>query len=78
VLQALACQALGNEDQAGKHLQEAIESAAPERYVRLFLDEGAPLKDLLRRVVAGASPGVVQAYGSVLLAAFGEGHVASE
>ncbi|WP_255770575.1 LuxR C-terminal-related transcriptional regulator [Pseudarthrobacter sulfonivorans] len=61
MLQALALDALGHDAlghgrQAHEALAAALAGAAePDEYVRLFLDEGPPLLDLLRGVVSQAS-----------------------
>ncbi len=49
-LQALALQALGDQATALAQLTAALDLAAPEGYVRVFLDEGAPMDALLRQV----------------------------
>lgn len=51
-------------------LDHALSLAAPEGYVRTFVDEGAPMADLLAQAVARASEGD---YASKLLAAFETG-----
>jgi LuxR family maltose regulon positive regulatory protein len=51
-LQALALEAQGRPDEAGAALSEALSLARPEGYVRLFLDLGQPLCELLERLVA--------------------------
>ncbi len=67
VLQALAHQAQGDLHAALAALQRALAQAEPEGYVRLFVDEGEPMKRLLREVSArNARP----AYTQRLLAAF--------
>lgn len=49
VLNALALDAQGHRPQALQSLAQAwVEAPEPEGYVRLFLDEGAPMVDLLR------------------------------
>jgi LuxR family maltose regulon positive regulatory protein len=63
VLRALALDALGQEEQALAALVEAIKVAAPERYVRSFAQEGAPLARLLQRVQAAAHAGEPAARG---------------
>ena len=46
--------------------------AEPEGYIRLFVDEGAPMLALLRHA---RTRGIVPGYVATLLAAFGEQHV---
>jgi len=55
VLQALVCDAQGRRPEARNHLTQALaEAPEADAYVRLFLDEGAPLLSLLREAkVAG-------------------------
>lgn len=53
VLAALAHAAAGDQPAALAALAEALVLAAPERYLRVFLDEGAPLAALLRELVLG-------------------------
>jgi LuxR family maltose regulon positive regulatory protein len=53
LLQALARQGAGDRAGATAALGRALALAAPEGYVRLFLDEGAPLAALLARWLAG-------------------------
>ncbi len=49
-------------------ISRALTLAEPEGYVRLFVDEGAPMADLLRRAYAHSqAPGYIS-----LLSAFGE------
>jgi len=69
ILQALALQVQGKRANALKALERALVFAEPEGYMRLFLDEGAPLVDLLRRASAH---GIAASYLQRLLAAFGE------
>ena len=69
VLQALALQAQGKDDQALTVLERALSFAEPEGYVRTFIDKGAPMAALLR---TAASRGIALDYVSKLLAAFGE------
>ncbi|MGI9173882.1 MAG: LuxR C-terminal-related transcriptional regulator [Rhodothermales bacterium] len=69
VLQALAHQALGDTSRALDCLERALTLAEPEGYVRLFVDEGETLSDLLRHAAAG---GIGGSYTRHLLAAFGE------
>jgi LuxR family maltose regulon positive regulatory protein len=61
VLQALAYQAFGDMTQSLTALEQALVLAAPEGYVRNFLDEGAPMLALLRQAAArGIMPGYVR------------------
>jgi LuxR family maltose regulon positive regulatory protein len=56
ILQALAYQARGDAGQAAETLAHALTLAAPEGYLRLFLDEGAPLRALLSRAAQRGAP----------------------
>ncbi len=67
VVQALAFQALGQEDQALRTLKRALTLAEPEGYTRIFLDEGLPMARLLYRA---AQRGIMPEYTGKLLAAF--------
>lgn len=58
ILQALAQDALGHADQAVACLEEALRLAAPEGYLRAFLDQGQPVFELLRKARHSA-PGFV-------------------
>ncbi len=69
VLQALAYQAQGEKDAAMQLLNEALALAEPEGFLRLFVDEGALMAQLLQRVQAEG--GRMKAYSQKLLAAFG-------
>ena len=51
-LQALALSAIGDEAVAVNALAEALTLGCPHGYVRVFADEGAPMGDLLGRLVA--------------------------
>ncbi len=66
VLTALALQARGDLQTAQDTLAEALSQAAPEGYVRLFLDEGAPLLALLSQV--GKTHPLLHGYVRQLLA----------
>jgi LuxR family maltose regulon positive regulatory protein len=48
LLQALVCQAQGDQPRALAALSQALSMAEPEGYIRLFADEGAPMYRLLR------------------------------
>ncbi len=72
ILQALALAAQGNGPDALAALGQALSLAAPGGYVRLFVDEGPPMRVLLQRL----DPGVVASrpdYVPLLLAAFAAG-----
>lgn len=64
VLQALALQAEGEFAMALASIGMALSIAEPEGYTRVFLDEGAPMVDLLRRA---GSRGIVPKYVARLL-----------
>jgi LuxR family maltose regulon positive regulatory protein len=51
VLQALALRARSDEQAALAALQRALTLAEPEGYIRVFADEGAPMAELLRRLL---------------------------
>jgi ATP/maltotriose-dependent transcriptional regulator MalT len=53
VLDALAHEAAGDPAAALTALAEALVLAAPEGYLRVFLDEGAPIAALLRELLVG-------------------------
>ncbi len=55
VLQALAFQINGNQEQALTTLERALALAEPEGYVRTFVDEGEPMAELLRQAASRAS-----------------------
>ncbi len=67
-LQALAFQTQGDRVQAMTALERALSLAEPEGYVRTFVDEGVPMKALLRQA---ASRGIAPEYVRKLLAALG-------
>jgi LuxR family maltose regulon positive regulatory protein len=67
MLQALAWQARGDTDQAMAALERALFLAEPEGYVRIFVDEGELMADLLRET---AERGIAPNYASKLLSAF--------
>jgi LuxR family maltose regulon positive regulatory protein len=66
VLQAVALQAQGDEDQAMHLLLDALAIAEPAGFIRLFIDEGAPMVHLLS---AAAATGMLPDYLEKLLAA---------
>jgi LuxR family maltose regulon positive regulatory protein len=67
ILQAIAFHALGERALALDLLEEALASGEPGGFIRIFVDEGAPMIRLLREA---ASRGVHPAYVRRLLAAF--------
>ena len=71
VLRALALEAQGNRTGALTTLERALLLAEPEGYIRLFVDEGAPMLALLRQAQARST---VPGYVTMLLSAFGEQH----
>ena len=58
----------GKLQEAQKVLQQALTRAEPEGYIRLFVDEGAPMAALLQQV---GEKGIASAYTSTLLKALG-------
>lgn len=66
-LQACALHMLGEQDQALAQLEEALRLAAPEGFVRLFVDKGQPMAQLLE---VAASRAIMPDYAGVLLTAF--------
>src|SRR5256714_1520838 len=73
VLRALALQARGDRIGALTTLEHALTRAEPEGYIRLFVDEGVPMRSLLRQAQAS---GIAPHYVAQLLSAFDEQHVA--
>jgi LuxR family maltose regulon positive regulatory protein len=67
VLQAMALRAKGDNVHALSVLEKGLALTEPEGYARVFVDEGAPMAELLRQA---ASRGVAPGYASRLLAAF--------
>jgi LuxR family transcriptional regulator, maltose regulon positive regulatory protein len=67
ILQALAHQARSHIPAALLPLERALALAEPEGYVRIFVDEGAPMAQLLQEAAAG---GMMPAYAGQLLAGF--------
>jgi LuxR family transcriptional regulator, maltose regulon positive regulatory protein len=66
VLQAVALQAHGDQDQAVQLLGDALSLAAPGGFIRLFVDEGLPMAHLLS---AAAALGIMPDYTGKVLAA---------
>lgn len=69
VLQALALEVHGTRAGALASLERALVLAEPEGYVRLFVDEGEPMRALLRHAYMR---GIVPGYVATLLTAFDE------
>jgi LuxR family transcriptional regulator, maltose regulon positive regulatory protein len=69
LLRALTLEAQRKRTEALATLQRALLLAQPEGYVRLFVDEGTPIRELLRHAQAR---GIVPDYVATLLSAFGE------
>lgn len=69
VVRALALAAQEDRTGALATLEQALVQSAPEGYIRLFVDEGAPMLALLRRAQACSA---VPQYVVALLTAFGE------
>ena len=67
VVQALALKTIGNLRGALDSLSEALALAEPERYLRVFLDEGGNMRELLRHAV---TRGLAGDYARRVLAAF--------
>jgi LuxR family maltose regulon positive regulatory protein len=67
VLQALALEAQGDTTAALSALKQAFSLAEPQGYVRVFVDEGAPMAKLLR---LGKTRGIAPKVVNELLAAF--------
>jgi LuxR family maltose regulon positive regulatory protein len=68
-VQALVYHARGESEQAFARLEQALQLAEPEGYVRVFVDEGAPMARLLRRMLTRSS---ASGYIRQLLEALGE------
>jgi LuxR family maltose regulon positive regulatory protein len=69
ILQAITLAAQKRGEEALSALAQALRLAEPEGFVRIFLDEGAPMTELLRRAVA---QGLHTHYALHLLNALGE------
>ena len=69
VVQALALQAQGNVSQALASMERALALAEPEGYVRIFVDEGEPMRLLIEKQSRGQDKTFL-GYVDKLLAAF--------
>ena len=72
ILQALAFQAGDNTDRAMARLEQALTLAEPGGYIRIFVDEGPPMAELLTRMKEEGGTLRVKKYIRKLLAAFEE------
>ena len=68
-VQAIVYHSQGQSEQAFATLEQALELAEPEGYVRVFVDEGTPMARLLRRMLTRSS---ASEYVYKLLDALGE------
>lgn len=70
LLKALALQETGDSEQAVLALTECLRLTEPEEYVRIFLDEGPPMQELLAQWLdqTGASP--LRGYAAHLVSQF--------
>lgn len=69
VLQSVTYYAQDKVDQALSALKDALSRAEPEGYIRLFVDEGRVIADLLKQI---GTTGIFSDYITTLLAAFEE------
>jgi LuxR family maltose regulon positive regulatory protein len=75
VLQALPYQKRGDMRAALVPLERALRLAEPEGYIRVFLDEGPPMAELLQAAaMRGIAPGYVQRLQAQFVAATAEPH----
>ncbi|BCX04342.1 MAG: helix-turn-helix transcriptional regulator [Candidatus Roseilinea sp.] len=65
--QTVALHALGERDRAAQRLSGALALAEPEGFIRLFVDKGEPMRQML---VTASAQGVMPDYVAKLLAAF--------
>jgi LuxR family maltose regulon positive regulatory protein len=70
ILRALALQELGKQGQALAVLEKSLVLAEPEGYIRIFLDEGQPVQQLLAKGIDQVSPGPLRDYITHLLFQF--------
>lgn len=69
-LRALSSDALGDTSQATAHLERALILAKTEGYMRIFLDEGEPMRELMAGFQATQNNRPLETYLEKLLAAF--------
>ena len=70
ILQAFLMLKKGNQAQSLSYLEKALALAEPEGYVRIFLDEGRPMQDLLTRWLSTAENSHLKTYASHLVSQF--------
>lgn len=70
ILQAVAMQHMGDNQQAWKILEESLGLARQEKFTRIYLDEGQPLKILLTQCLPNFRSESLCDYGEYLLAQF--------
>ncbi len=68
ILQAIASQAQGNAEAALAILGKALSRGQPEGYARIFIDEGAPMRALLKQLATSETSPTIRDYVSRLLA----------
>ncbi len=83
-LKAMAFQGAGEEARADAEIESALTLAAPEGYVRTFIDEGRPMQMLITQWLAHNDGSPLRAYAKLLLSqlnadqADGEGQIAAQ
>jgi LuxR family transcriptional regulator, maltose regulon positive regulatory protein len=70
VLQALALSMRDQEQEALAFLAKAVQLAEPEGYIRIFVDEGAPMASMLSRLREQEDKQVLGSYLDTVLAVF--------
>jgi LuxR family maltose regulon positive regulatory protein len=70
VLQAVMEKRVGNGRSAMSYLKKSLTLAEPEGYMRVFLDEGSQVRDLLMSVSTTLQENALRTYAQRLLAAF--------
>jgi LuxR family maltose regulon positive regulatory protein len=74
VLQALAHSMRDEEQEALTVLAQAMQLAEPEGYIRIFVDEGAPMARMLSRLREQEDMQVPSAYLDTVLAVFSQNY----
>lgn len=70
LLKALALQEAGDRDNAFAALTESLTLAEPQRYIRIFLDEGRPMQLLLVQWLVHARDDALRRYATLLVSQF--------